>query len=191
MVSSVNRDDVEALARRAIRKLIVEQWILAGLDVGERTITSHLFKYMAIDRKLPPWLDVDHEYNKSGDQGLAKRIGWPSESLDVNGERRVMPDIVVHRRGTNKHNIAAIEAKRNGRDDEYDVRKVRALTDRPYYYGFGVLLDLGISKCDNITVWKPSWAWLDADTHDHQYRDVFGSDTEIKDLNDLGRNSSR
>jgi len=183
----VQRAQVEALTRRALRRLIVEQWALAGLDVGERTITSHLFRYMATDRALPASLSVDHEYNRRGDQGLAKRIGWPTENLDVDGERRVIPDIIIHRRGVDNENIAVVEAKRNGRNDEYDVRKVVALVAAPYNYRYGVLIDLGIRPRNKIIAWRPSWAWFDAATGRHRYEEVFDSHVVVTDLNSRGR----
>ena len=62
----VDEGEIATRIRAAIRSLILDQWELAALDVGERTVTSHLFRHLA-DQFEGTGFDVDHEYNRRYD----------------------------------------------------------------------------------------------------------------------------
>ena len=54
----MDQAEIAARIREAIRSLILDQWELAALDVGERTVTSHLFRHLAdqfAQGRHPPW----------------------------------------------------------------------------------------------------------------------------------------
>jgi len=109
---------VDAVLYGAVEILCYEDKKLLELDVGERTITQHLAKHL--QRFFPGW-DVDCEYNRLGDvpEAVAKRIPEmrPDNSVGTSnpGERTVLPDIIVHRRGDAQENLLIIELKKADR----------------------------------------------------------------------------
>lgn len=68
---------LQAVLRDAVTGLILEHWELHDYDVGERTVTSQLFRYMSEHHKVPPHLRVDHEYNRHevATKTIRSRIG--------------------------------------------------------------------------------------------------------------------
>lgn len=157
-VGWVNLELLVTVLRDAVRRMVLDDWDLAEVGVGERTITSHLFRRVAEDERIPTDFRVDHEYNRHG--GATKRIRsrLPGEELDAEGERRIFPDIVVHRRGDDYENWLVVEAKRGTACDDHDRLKVDALIEQ-YGYRYGVLLSLGLT----IAGWHPSWEWVGAE----------------------------
>jgi len=87
---------------------------------------------------------------------LSKEFGrCPDVALEVS----CYPDIIVHQRGNNDHNILIIEVKKQSsdiKDDKYDICKLKAFTEESennkYKYQFGVFIKLitvdGSNKSD-------------------------------------------
>ncbi|MFV1989739.1 MAG: hypothetical protein ACC652_03230, partial [Acidimicrobiales bacterium] len=154
--------------RDAVCSMILNQWELAALDVGERTVTSHLFRHMAV-RFDDSGFDVDHEYNRRRDR--PKTVD--RRGCDELGERRVFPDLIVHRRSRDDSNLVVIEAKKGACTDDNDEDKVqKLLSQHQYRYEWGVLLALGmtvpqengeVSEVGPYRAWAPSWQWLKLD----------------------------
>ena len=137
----MDEGEIATRIRAAIRSLILDQWELAALDVGERTVTSHLFRHLA-DQFEGTGFDVDHEYNRRYDltKSLTFRTG------DELGERPIFPDLIVHRRNRDGFNLVATKAKKGERTDSDDREKVYALlSQREYKYRCGVLLALDMT----------------------------------------------
>ena len=131
----MDEGEIAARIRAAIRSLILDQWELAALDVGERTVTSHLFRHLA-DQFHGTGFDVDHEYNRRCD--LTKLLTF--RRGDELGERRIFPDLIVHRRNRDGFNLVAMEAKKGPETDSDDREKMHALlSQREYKYQCGVL----------------------------------------------------
>lgn len=128
--------DLSTLAivvRDAVRRIILEQWDLHAYDVGERTVTSQLFRYMTEHNAVPGYLRVDHEYNRhEGATKTVRSLIW-DDDLDEEGELRIHPDVIIHRRGDDAENWLVLEAKRGNSCDELDRMKVEALIDQ---YGY-------------------------------------------------------
>jgi len=113
---------IEALAC-ASSTLFERDWHLLRHNAAERAISHRLAVY------LEPHFagfHVDCEYNRSGRR--------PKELLGLRGKAasgegsRVLPDIVVHRRGANSNNLLIIEMKKSASKaaDECDMAKLRA-----------------------------------------------------------------
>jgi hypothetical protein len=96
----------------ALQVLLAEDAGLFVRDVHERTITARLADHLR--RRFPGW-DVDSEYNRDG-----------HEVKKANGDL-VVPDVIVHHRGT-PDNLLVIEAKKsNTREaDEESLKKLDA-----------------------------------------------------------------
>jgi len=100
----------------------------------EVTISTKLAQYLFMEfRKY----DVDCEYDK--------HINDEKEII-INGEKKIIrPDIAIHKRGTDEHNLVAIEIKKEQNKDrrEHDYEKLCALTsnEENYQYQLGVFID--------------------------------------------------
>jgi hypothetical protein len=120
----MDRAEISAVIERALDALIAEQSALLDLDVRERALSHHLALY--ISRLVPAEYDVDVEYNRHG--GDPKRLELPRRDA-LDRELRattVFPDILVHKRNTDDHNLLVLEMKKPGEDRAYDELKLRA-----------------------------------------------------------------
>lgn len=131
-------------------------WLLRN-NLNERTIAHKLAEYL---QQIFPVYHVDCEYNRDIDQhsGLKKvnilRERYEAIKSKVNKDPSidvsVFPDIVIHRRGTNKFNISVIELKKSTNTDseakDFDLEKLHSFTDQSerntLKYDFGVFLIL-------------------------------------------------
>jgi len=146
--------DAKALLERATQELFARDANLPN-SVNERTLTYRLAMYLEAQLRLldepHAHLAVDCEYNRAGDD--PKRLMdlyRPDEAgpWDVRAVT-VYPDIIVHERGTNKHNRIVVEVKVKGRGSSgeaecnRDREKLRRLRSAfGYVDAFFVLLDL-------------------------------------------------
>ena len=88
----------------------------------------------------------DAEYNRMGN--IPKVLGW---KLDAEGPQAVYPDIIIHHRGR-PSNLAVLEAKKSGKSDIDDRRKLLAFKHDPdFAYRYAVLLTLETGAPPNIT----------------------------------------
>ncbi len=140
---------VRARLDAAVDCLLERDVHLLQYNVSERSITHKLGCYL--QEQFPGW-DVDCEYNRNHD--LQKRLGLPPKDgeSDEPEEQSVFPDVIVHRRGGNDHNLLVVEVKKTGRDesfDEWDRTKLRAFKDRNelgYKYGYFLKLRTGSGR---------------------------------------------
>jgi hypothetical protein len=153
----MDADQVKARVAVAIEAVFVNDGLLLEWDVGERTIAAWLASYL---KGVFPAHDVDVEYNRHGLD--PKKVGLPVWCSN-GGERLIIPDIVVHRRGTDHDNLLVIELKKttNAESRDCDEAKVRAMK-RELHYRYGVLIDFpaGLGARDQA----PQQRWfLDAE----------------------------
>ena len=73
------------------------------------------------------------EYNRHLDD--PKRLQLPRRDAadDELHATTVFPDIIVHVRGTDNHNLLVLEVKKPGGDIAYDERKLRAFREQLHY----------------------------------------------------------
>jgi hypothetical protein len=78
-------------------------------------------------------------------------------STDNDEAVTVFPDIIVHRRGNNDHNLLVVEIKKaeTGTDIAYDLHKLRAFR-RELKYAWAVHLIIGRSRNGNL-VRRTQW----------------------------------
>lgn len=144
-------------------------------NVSERAIAHKIGEYL---QTIFPYYHVDCEYNRNNEhESRSKRLNIlkdryeavknkeiAGESIDIS----VYPDIIIHRRGTNNHNLIVIEIKKTtNTDDEaldFDIEKLRSFTDQSdrnnlkYQFGVFLLLDTVVHKAnpDNYIV-QENW----------------------------------
>src|ERR1700688_3591375 len=127
----MDRAEISAVVEKALDKLIAEQPALLDLDVTERALSHHLALY--ISRLVPADYDVDVEYNRHGVD--PKRLELPPRNA-LDRELRattVFPDILVHKRNTNDHNLLVLEMKKPGEGLKYDQLKLSAFREELGY----------------------------------------------------------
>lgn len=78
---------------------------------------------------------VDCEYNKSGEK-----------SYKIVESKNIRPDIIIHQRGNQSHNLMAIEVKKGARATKWDITKLMRLTSissrAKYRYSLGLFIGL-------------------------------------------------
>lgn len=95
----MNQHQVKARVRRALRSLFVNDRALLERNAAERAIAARLAVHLA---PLFPSHDVDVEYNR---QGLdPKDVTFPPNCRG-GGKKLIVPEIIVHHRGTDKDNL--------------------------------------------------------------------------------------
>jgi len=172
----ISYEEIKARLNKALDRLYVRDWYLLKNKVHERSITHKLAEYL--QEEFPNY-DVDCEYDRDCENTtgnfkkqfhelVTKELrarknkitkiptdGWIEDNkLDeyINIiHRNFYPDIIVHKRGTNRHNLLIIEAKKENTDTEFDNRKLTAYTQTELYgnnlsYNLGVLLVLSIDE---------------------------------------------
>ena len=97
--------------------------------VNERAISHRLAIYL--EALFPGW-DVDCEYDRLGD--ARKKIPDGSGNDDDEGSK-VLPDIIVHKRGLDGPNLLVLEIKKtsNTEPDDRDLEKLRAYVSALHY----------------------------------------------------------
>lgn len=136
---------IERRIMHAIDSLRMKDFYLLKHDCSERSIAHRLAIY--IEQIFNGEYAVDCEYNRDGVD--PKRLLVAVGSLG-NGSC-VYPDIIVHKRGTNDHNILAIELKKeNARreDKDVDLKKLKLFTSTQSYglhYKFGAYIEFSTS----------------------------------------------
>jgi hypothetical protein len=139
-------------------------WLLIN-DLSERSIAHKLAEYL--QWQFQKW-EVDCEYNGDVDRGNNRKsidMSWlllkqkklltDKEEADVENEiinRGVYPDIIVHKRGTNRGNLCIIEIKKSTSNVTfaYDDFKLKAYTSSEYgntlMYPLGIFIEVVTGK---------------------------------------------
>jgi hypothetical protein len=135
----MNEKEVRQVVSTALQRVKDEDTDLLRLDVNERSITHRLGMYLQ-EAVGDAW-DVDVEYNRIGGNET-KEV--PEELLTSGSQGRVVPDVIIHRRGSGEHNVLVVEAKKSGNSDGGDRQKIRAyLQHLNYDFGLFVRFDTG------------------------------------------------
>ena len=151
-------EDAEIITRfkNALAKLIEKDRWLLDHDLSEPSISHKFAIYL---QELFNDYNVDCEYNGNVDhESGRKHIKMLFEELNKMGllkekeaeidnefiQRAVFPDIIVHSRGNNEHNLCIVEVKKNTSSisQDYDYLKIRAYTGQ--LYGNTLIYQLGI-----------------------------------------------
>ncbi len=137
-------DEATVLARFrvALEALEVNDAYLLEYDLSERTIMGKLQVYL---HGVFPSHHVDIEYNKHGVD--VKRVRW-SDDCTESDQPLVYPDIVVHRRGSDEHNLVVCEIKKASTRDrlrECDRAKVTAIRSA-FDYDYALLLTIPVGS---------------------------------------------
>lgn len=134
--------------QQALAQFCEKDRSLLTRNVSERTMTGRLGIYL---ERLFSNYDVDCEYNRNMEQ--PKTI-----VLNDGTSTNPLPDVIVHRRLSNEHNLLMIEAKSSSShaSQERDRQKIEAFAREPYNYTVGVLLTFqnNLSADGNCFCWE-------------------------------------
>lgn len=127
---------------RAIAALFREDSYLLKVDASERSISHRLAVHLTSEF---PDYDVDCEYNREGFDVKRLALSPQPTQSDEDSAVTVFPDIVVHRRGTNDHNLIVLEMKKESStvSAEHDNKKLSAFV-REMGYVYAVHITVGI-----------------------------------------------
>jgi len=131
--------DVKRAVNDALRLFYLNDLYLIEHDVHECALTFRLGFYL--QQIFTGW-DVDCEFNRDiGSEDGIKRI--PVRDCDGQKRKDIVPDIIIHRRGTDC-NLLVIEAKKDASDKERDddIDKIEAYREeKTLHYRYGLFLD--------------------------------------------------
>ena len=135
----MEEDEVNERLKRAVVRLAHEDRYLLEKDLSERCIAARLAMYMQDEFRDHK---VDVEYNRDGD--TPKRLDLPEECANYknrDGEALVVPDVVVHCRGSEGPNVLVLELKKVSNPVGLDCDRERVLAFRAQLrYQFGALI---------------------------------------------------
>lgn len=128
----MSQQQIESCLDRALDELFVADYHLLDVDSSERSISHRLAVHLI--REFPNY-DVDCEYNRDGFDVKRLQLSERNTSDDSADAVTVFPDIVIHRRGTNKHNLLVIEVKKGSSNisHDYDIKKLTAFRQELSY----------------------------------------------------------
>lgn len=136
----------------ALGTLIRQDIALLVNDTGERTIASRLACYMV---PLFQGYDVDVEYNRHGID--VKILSLPPE-CHGGGNRRVVPDIIVHRRGNDLSNLLAIELKKDTNPEPRDCDRAKLVAlKQQFVYRYALLLEVACGGASGLHGVREEW----------------------------------
>lgn len=140
-LSECGNDDLAAAMVAAIESLFDRDGYLFRRNVHERTISALLTFHMRQQFEASDLLrgfDIDPEFNKLGDD--------PKGAVVDDKEVRVVPDIIVHRRGVKyDDNVLVIEIKCSPRGTKKDIRKLRGMK-HSLQYDHALFIRFGVRK---------------------------------------------
>lgn len=143
---------IEKMLNNALKKLREVDIQLLEINVNERTISHKLAEYL---QQNISDLSVDCEYNRH--QGLIKKLNFPHNDISIEDidAKTIFPDIVIHKRNTDNDNLLVIEIKKssNNQNYDFDISKIKALTNDPYNYKFGLFLEINVSGGSDSLKW--------------------------------------
>jgi hypothetical protein len=163
--------EIKLNLEKAIDRLFVNDFYLIQNAAHERSITHMLARHLV---DLFPDYDIDCEYdlditNVEGSYPLRKEIEilenelkkvkkYIKDSPDkfINDYSEILvpiniyPDIIIHKRGTNKLNTLIIELKKsinnNAKSNKLDKLKLKAYTSQRLHYRLGAYINLSVGK---------------------------------------------
>jgi len=135
---------IEKILENTLKKLREFDFQLLESNVNERTISHKLAEYL---QQNICDLTVDCEYNRH--QELVKKLHITYDNVDIADidAKSIFPDIVIHKRNTDDENLLVIEIKKsiNNQSRDFDISKIKALTNEPYNYKFGLFLEIDVA----------------------------------------------
>ena len=143
-LDSYSQKEIQKIIKEVLKKLYEKDIILIENDTHEQAISHVIACYLA--KKFENW-DVDCEYNRD--------LENPKTYLNNSNETKyIRPDIIVHKRKTEK-NLLVIEIKKdaNDADKEKDIKKLNCMLEK-YGYKYALFINLQSTRQETECIWK-------------------------------------
>lgn len=148
----MNQDSVKQKVKNSLKKLRAKDRELLEINVNERTISHKLAEYL--QNEFPDY-SVDCEYNRHVD--IKKTLEIPDNHIgwDDTESKTVFPDIIIHKRMSDKDNLLIIEMKKtsNKINRSFDLSKIQAFMTPPYNYKLGLFLEINTAEEKDNCKW--------------------------------------
>jgi hypothetical protein len=143
-------DNVLERLKRARAIFLERDSYLLEVNANERSMTHKFAEYLQDEF---PDFNVDCEFNRQGSLPKELYITVASDIAENDEDAQtVFPDIIVHHRGE-RGNLLVIEAKKSGRDDTRDRKKLDAFkADEDYQYEYAVRMRFVTGKHPDILI---------------------------------------
>lgn len=153
MIYNYSKKEIVKNVKICLGILLKHDSFLLKMHVNERSVSHKLAEYLQI--QFPDW-NVDCEYNRSVNdtENITKMLhGVKGCTIDKDTDR-VIPDIIIHQRGTN-YNFLVIEMKIRG-DDPCDIVKLEKFTSlkENFKYKLGLFIKFNSEN-------KPELRWFE------------------------------
>jgi hypothetical protein len=140
----MDENDVRRLLEAALHTLAARDEHLLVNDLSERCIAARLAMHLQpLFAAHDDSLSVDVEYNRVDD--VVKAVALPDDCSrwrNREGQTRVVPDVIVHRRGGAGPNILVIELKKTSNPAQLGCDRIRVAAFRAQLgYSFGALVE--------------------------------------------------
>jgi len=150
----MNRETIDNLVHKAIDLLVENEPQLLDLNVTERALSHHLARYLG--ELFPKSYNVDCEYNRQFKD--PKRLKLKPRKAKDNEIRAttVFPDIIIHKRDSDKDNLLVLEMKKPGESLDYDKEKLLAFRkELGYVHTAHVILGQRNDELVKEVLWVP------------------------------------
>jgi hypothetical protein len=113
---------------------------LIEINVHERSIAHKFAEYLQL---LFPDYNVDCEYDRHGK--YTKKLERIKECDKDRTTNRILPDIIIHKRGHDRNNLVVFEVKSKSTATACDIKKLELLTKKlgEFGYDFGFFVQFG------------------------------------------------
>ena len=110
---------------------------LIEINVHERSIAHKFAEYLQL---LFPEYNVDCEYDKHGK--YTKELEGVKECDEERKTNRILPDIIIHKRGHDRNNLVVFEIKSKSEATACDIKKLGLMTtkDGEFRYEVGMFI---------------------------------------------------
>lgn len=135
----ISEAELKNIIKNAMEKLISNEGIIIKNRINERTLTAHLANYL---EPFFPYFNIDCEYNRNYELGRYR-------PKYISGHTSY-PDIIIHKRLENKHNLVCIEVKtsyfNNGKNLKDEIKKDKkklidfVTPDDGYNFKYGIFI---------------------------------------------------
>lgn len=127
----MEEEEIKRALNEALDSLLKNDAYILRADANERTISHRLAGYL--EPYFPGW-DVDCEYNRNHDDPKKLKVPRRNVPNDDAQARTVFPDIIVHKRNTDK-NLLVIEMKKTTSQETgvFDLHKLAAFKQQLIY----------------------------------------------------------
>jgi DNA-directed RNA polymerase specialized sigma54-like protein len=142
-------EEIKKIITKALETLYIDDAIIIDRSTKEECINHRLA--IALDKALVKTahkgLNVDVEYNRNftkNNESIFDKRSYPPKTIKIGEEVKVIiPDIIIHKRGSNKDNLLCIEAKKEytATSEQKDYKKIIGLLNAPYNYSYGCLVE--------------------------------------------------